>query len=153
MLDPAKSRFDGGIWVLIGLENVGIRTDRSGDRGGQHGPPMVLFSIRQRLDLDHEAIARLHRWWVHLRRTSPPEAAWAARLCHAVIADPMIPPQAWAAPTVALPLPLILGDRRFGIGEAGEPAGLPMPHVVGNGCRFFLLGSGIGLGLLLGQLT
>ena len=65
----------------------------------------------------------------------------------------MIPPQAWAVPTVSLPLPLILGDRRFGIGEAGEPAGWPMPHVVGHGCRFLLLGRGLGLGLRLGPLT
>jgi hypothetical protein len=47
----------------------------------------------------------------------------------------------------------ILGDSRFGIRQAGKPPGVPMPHVVCQGCGFFLLGSGIGLGLLLRQLT
>src|SRR5262245_23386006 len=100
MLDPAQARFYGGILVLIGLENVGIRTDLSADRGGQHGPSVVLFSICQGLDLDHEAIARLHRRWLQLRRPSPMGAARAAGRCHAVITDRMIPPQAWAAPAV-----------------------------------------------------
>jgi hypothetical protein len=54
---------------------------------------------------------------------------------------------------VALSLALILGDRRFGVGEAGKPPGLRLPHVVCQGSGFFLLGCGIGLGLLLGQLT
>jgi hypothetical protein len=54
---------------------------------------------------------------------------------------------------VSLPLALIGGNSRCGIGEAGEPLGVHMPHVVCQGCGFFLLGSGIGLRLLLRQLT
>jgi len=34
ILDPAKAGFYRGILVLIGLENIGIRTDLSVDRGG-----------------------------------------------------------------------------------------------------------------------
>src|SRR5262249_21281434 len=38
-------------------------------------------------------------------------------------------------------------------GQAGEPAGVHLPHVVGYGLRFLGLGTGIRVGLLLGQLT
>ena len=65
----------------------------------------------------------------------------------------MIPPRAGVAPAVALPLALIRGDSRFGIRPAGEPLGVHMPCVVGHGFGFFHLRGGIGLRLLLGQLT
>jgi hypothetical protein len=51
------------------------------------------------------------------------------------------------------PLALIRGDSRFGIGPAGEPAGLYLPHVGGHRLGFFLLRGCIGLGVLLRQLT
>jgi hypothetical protein len=70
-----------------------------------------------------------------------------------MIADRMIPLQAWTASAVSRPLALIRSDSGFGIGDAGAPAGVHLPYVVGHGCGCFLLGSGIGLGLLLGQLT
>jgi hypothetical protein len=65
----------------------------------------------------------------------------------------MIPPQAGPAPAVSLPLARILGDSRSGVGKADEPSRLHMPHVVCHGCGCFLLGRGLGLGVLLGQLT
>ena len=65
----------------------------------------------------------------------------------------MIPPEAWATPSVSRPLAFIRGDRCFGIRQAGEPSGLHMPCVVGHGCGFFHLRPGIALRLLLGQLT
>ena len=58
-----------------------------------------------------------------------------------------------AAPSVPRPLALILGDSRFGIGQAGEPPRLHLPHVVCHGLGFVHLCSGIALGLLLRQLT
>jgi hypothetical protein len=65
----------------------------------------------------------------------------------------MIPPQAGAAPAVSLSLALILGESRFGIGQAGEPPGLHVLHVGCHGFGFFPLRRCIGLSLLLGQLT
>jgi hypothetical protein len=65
----------------------------------------------------------------------------------------MIPPQAGAAPAVSRSLALIRGDRCFGIRQAGEPPRLHLPCVVGPGCGFLHLRRGIGLCLLLGQLT
>src|SRR5215470_15391730 len=114
---------------------------------------MVLFSIGQGLNLDHQTIARLDRRWGSLCGSSPSGAARAAGVCHAAIADGVIPPGTGPAPSAPRPLALILGASRFGIGQAGKPLGVHMPHVVCQGCGFFLLGSGIGLGLLLRQLT
>jgi hypothetical protein len=80
-------------------------------------------------------------------------AARAAGLCHAMIADFMIPPQAGAAPAGSLPLALILGDSRFGIRQAGASPRWHLSYVVDHGCGFFPLRRCIGLRLLLGQLT
>ena len=41
----------------------------------------------------------------------------------------------------------------LGIGPAGKPPGVHLPHVVGHSLRFFHLSRGRGLGLLLRQLT
>jgi hypothetical protein len=150
ILEPAKAGFYSGLVGLIGPKNVGSRTARRGARGGQHRPPIVLFSIGQSLDFDLKAIARLPRRGLPLRRTSSTGAARAARCCHTVIADRMIPPQAWAAASSSLAPALLRSDRRFGIGQAGEPPGVHVPHVVGPGGGFLLWGRGIGLGLLLG---
>ncbi len=57
VLDPTKSRFHGGILVLIGLENLGIRPYLRGHRRREYGPPIVLLWVTQDLDLDHHAIA------------------------------------------------------------------------------------------------
>ena len=48
---------------------------------------------------------------------------------------------------------LILGDGCFGIGQAGEPPRVHLPHVVCHRLRFFPLCRCIGLRLLLRQLT
>ena len=42
----------------------------------------------------------------------------AAGVCHDAIADGVIPPGTGPAPSVPRPLALILGDSRFGIGQA-----------------------------------
>jgi hypothetical protein len=63
MLDPAKARFHGGVWVLIGLENLHIRTALSAYRRGPSRPPLVLFRIGPGLNLHRQAIARLWRRW------------------------------------------------------------------------------------------
>jgi hypothetical protein len=54
---------------------------------------------------------------------------------------------------VALLPARIGGDGGLGIGPAGKPLGVPLPHVVSHGLRFLRLCSRIGLGVLLGQLT
>jgi hypothetical protein len=69
-----------------------------------------------------------------------------------MIADRMIPPQAWATPSVSRPLALILGASCFGVGPAGEPPALHVPYVVCHGLGFLLLSGCIGLGVLLRQL-
>src|SRR5262249_20532249 len=153
ILDPTKTRFHRGLLVLIGLENVGSSTDRSVDRGGQHRPPIVLFSLGQGLDLNHEAIARLYWRWGHLRRPAPTGAARAAGLCHAVIADRLIPPGAWAAASSSRPPALILRDGGFGIRLTGKPPGLYLLDVRRDGFGFLLLGGGISLCLLRRQLA
>jgi hypothetical protein len=48
---------------------------------------------------------------------------------------------------------LILGDGSLGIGPARKPLRLHLPRVGGYGLRFLCLGRGIGLRLLLRQLT
>jgi hypothetical protein len=61
MLDPAKARFDSGILVLIGLENVGIRTDLRVDRGGQHRPPIyqrITPAVRRRAAAESDRLVR-----------------------------------------------------------------------------------------------
>ena len=69
------------------------------------------------------------------------------------IADRVIPPRARPAPATSLSPALILDDGGLGIGLAGEPPGVHLPPVGGHGLGFPGLGCGIGLGLLLRQLT
>src|SRR5262249_41359949 len=153
MLAPAKARFDSGILVLIGLENVGIWTALRADCGGQHGPSIVLFRVGQGLDRNHETIARLHRLRVGLRRTAPPSPARTARVGDDTLAYRMIPPRVWTATTPARRLVLTLRDSRFSIRFTGKPARLHMLDMLHDGFGFLRLRSGIGLGLLLRQLT
>jgi hypothetical protein len=93
VLHPAQARFSRGILIVIGLKNVGIRTDLRVDRCGQHRPPRVLFRIGEGLDLSLEPIARRRRGRVRLRWPSPPSTARAAGVCDEVIADGVIPPR------------------------------------------------------------
>jgi len=153
VLDPTKTRLYCGILLLIGFENLCVRTPLSTYRGGQHCPPIVDLSIGQGVHLYHEAIARLGRRRVGLRRTTPTGTARAATRCHEARAERVIPPGARPAPAAARSLTLIGGDGGLGIGPAGKPLGVHLPHVVGNGLRFLLLRTGIRLGMLLGQLT
>src|SRR5262245_37773844 len=153
MLDPAKAGVHCGILVLIGLENVDIRTGLRGNCGGQHRPPLALFSIGQRLDLDHEAIARLGRGRVRLGWTSPTGTVRAASVGHNAIAYRMIAPGAWAATSSALLLALICCQGGFGIRQAGKPLRLDTLGVVCHRLGFLRLGDGIRLGLLLRELT
>jgi len=45
VLDPSQTRFSCRVLLLIGLENLGIRTDLSAYRRGQHGPAIVLIRM------------------------------------------------------------------------------------------------------------
>src|SRR5215471_9955539 len=153
MLAPPQTRFHGGILVLIGLKNLSIRAVLRADRSGQHRPPLVLFSLGQGLNLDHQTLACRERRGGSLCGASPAAAARAAGVCHAARADGVRPPGTGPAPSASRPLALIRGESRFGIGPAGKPPSVPMPHVVCQGCGFLLLGSGRGLGVLLRPLT
>jgi len=57
ILDPTKTRFHGGILVLIGLENLCIRTSLRAYRRGEDGPSIVFLWVPQSFDFDHHAIA------------------------------------------------------------------------------------------------
>jgi hypothetical protein len=139
--------------VLIGWENVGIRTDLRVDRGGQHGPPMVLLRIGQGCDLNGETRARLHRRGGPLRRTSPAGASRAAGRGHDGRADRMRPPRAGAAPAVSLPLALRRGTSRVGLRQAGEPLGGHLLYVMSHGFGFVSLSRGGGLRVRRGPWT
>jgi hypothetical protein len=152
-LDPATAGFHRRGLLLIGLENLGVRTHRSTHRGGQPRPPIVLLSLGQSLDLDHEALARLGRRRVGLGRTSPTGAARAAARCPDARAERVLSPGVRPAPAAALPPAFIVGTGGLGIGQAGEPLRLHLPPVVGPGLGFLRLRTGIRLGMLLGQLT
>jgi hypothetical protein len=65
----------------------------------------------------------------------------------------MIPPGTWAAPALPRPLARIRGASRFGIGQAGDPPRLHLPHGVCYGLGVFLLRSYLGLRWLLRPLT
>ena len=128
-------------------------TDLSAHRRGQHRPSILLLHVGQGLDLNHQAIACLRRWRVCLRWTSAARAARAADVCHEAIADGVIPPGAWTAPAASLAPALIRCDSRFGIRLTRKPLRVDILHLVGDGCGFLRLGSRIGLGVLLRQLT
>jgi hypothetical protein len=114
---------------------------------------MVFLGMTQPLDLHPQAIAGLGRGGVRLRWPASPGAARAAALCHDAIAARVIPPGARPAASATLPAALILGHGGLGIGPAGAPPGVHLPHGVGHGLRFLHLRSCRGLGLLLRQLT
>jgi hypothetical protein len=139
--------------LLIGLENLGIGTDLRAHRGGQHGPSVVFFRIIQGLNFDHKAIAGLQRYWGRLGWPSALRPPRGAGVSHDAIVDGMIPPGLGPAASSSRPPVLILCKRRCGICLTGKPAGLDTLDVLGDGARFLLLRSGIGLRLLLGQLT
>src|SRR5215510_13324261 len=123
ILEPAKTRFHGGILVLIGLENLPIRTALLAYRRSQDRPPIVLFRIGQGLNLNRQAIARLERRWGPLRWPASTGPARAAGVCYEAIADRVIPPGTWTAPAAARPPAFIRCQGRVGVGEAGKPPG------------------------------
>src|SRR5262249_43975297 len=139
--------------LLIGLENFRIRTGLRAYRRCQHRPAIVLFRVRPALHLHDEAKARFQRWWRRLRWPSPTGTARAACVCHQAIADHVIAPGTWAAASPALATPLIVCSGSFRVWQAGKP---PRLHLCDVGChrlRFLCLPGGIGLGLLVCQLT
>jgi hypothetical protein len=153
VLDPAKARFHGRLLLLIGLENLGIRTDLSAHRRGEHRPPISFFGLVQGLDLHGAARARLCRGRGGLRRTSPARPTRAAGVGHDAIAYGMIPPG--LGPAAAPPRAPVLGlrDRRFGIRLTGKPPRLRMRDVRNDRFGFLCLCRAICLGLLLRQLA
>src|SRR4029434_8141933 len=102
---------------------------------------------------DHEAIPCFSWGWVRLRWAASTGAARTARLGHAMIADRMIPPWAWRAPSPSRPPHLILRDGGCGIRLTGKPPGVHLLDVRRDGFGFLRLRGGIGLRLLLGQLA
>ena len=136
---------------MLGLEKIDIRTDLRGHRGGQHRPPLVRFSLGQRLDCAPEAIARLGRGRVRLGWTSPTSTARAAGVGHKAIASRVITPGVWAATASARLLALIRGQGSCGIRPAGTPLGLYLLDGRRDGFGFLCLGGSLGLGLLLRQ--
>jgi hypothetical protein len=115
--------------------------------------PLSSLRIGQGYHRYLQTVARLRRWWVRLRGTSPPHASGAAGLCHDTIADRMIPPGAWAAAPPSRPPALIRRAGRCGIRLTRKPPGLHVLDVRRDDCGFLRLGGGIGLGLLLRQLV
>jgi hypothetical protein len=146
LLAPATVGGYRGILILRGLEHVGIRTARSVDRGGAHSPPLVRFSMGQRLDLPHEALARLPRWWLHLRGPSPPHAAPAAGVGYDALAYRMISPGLGPAAAPSRPPVLRRRERRCGRRRTGQPAGWHALHGLCNRSRGLRCGGGRGLG-------
>jgi hypothetical protein len=65
----------------------------------------------------------------------------------------VIAPGVSAAPSAARLPALIRGNRRCGIRLTRQPLRLDMLHMVGDGGGFLLLGHGIGVALLPGQLA
>jgi hypothetical protein len=153
MLDPAKARFYSGVLPLIGLENLGIGTDRSADRRGQYRPSIILFSVVQGLDLDHKAITGLCRGWSRLGWPPTPCTPCGARGSHDAIPYRVIPPGLGPAATPTWSPVLILCNGRCGIRLTGQPPGLHLLHVRSDGAGFLPLRVRIRLRLLLGQLT
>jgi hypothetical protein len=147
VLDPPNARFHGGRLVLIGLEHRGSRACLRGHRRGAYRPPLVFCGVTQHLDLHHHAIARRARGSVCLRWPSSTGAARGAGLGSEAIADRVIPPRARPAPSASLPPARIRGDGGLGIGPAGEPPGVHLPHVGCHGLGCPGWGGGIGLGV------
>src|SRR5262249_19822190 len=139
--------------LLIGLEHFRIRTGLRAYRRCQHRPAIVLFRVRPALPVHAEAIARFQRWGRRLRWPSPPGTARAAGVCPPAVADHVIAPGTWAAASPALPTPLIVCYGSFRVWQAGKT---PRLHLCDVGChrlRFLCLPGGLGLGLLVCQLT
>src|SRR5262252_6877866 len=65
----------------------------------------------------------------------------------------MVPPGLRLTPTPPLPTPVVLRNRRLGVGRAGKPAGVHALDVLSNALGLFGLGGGIGGGRLLSQLA
>ena len=151
ILAPAKAGVHRGVWVLIGLEKIDIRTDLRGHRGGPHRPPLVRFSLGQRLDFAPEALARLGRGRVRLGWTSPTSTARAAGVGHKARASRVRTPGVWAATASARLLALIRCQGSFGIRQAGTPLGLSLLDGRRDGFGCLGWGGRIGLGLLLRQ--
>src|SRR5688572_21165993 len=65
----------------------------------------------------------------------------------------MVPPWPGAPATPSLPLAFILSNSAFRIGHTRKPPGFQTPHIRSEHLGFLGLGNGIGMALLLGQLT
>src|SRR5690349_10627438 len=107
--------------LLIGLENLGICTDLRADRGGQHGPALVLLRVGQPRDLDHKALARFRWGGVGLRRTAPPRSPPLAGGGPDMRVDRVIPPGLGPAAAPARPAVLVRRDRGGGLCLTSQP--------------------------------
>ena len=100
-----------------------------------------------------QVIADLDLGYLALRRTaSTPPLCEGVDRYHTIV-ERMIAPEARRAAPSSLTTTCIVGDRRLGVGCAGNPAGFNTLDMLGDALGLFGLGGGIGHGRLLGQLT
>jgi hypothetical protein len=139
--------------VVIGLENLGIRTDLSPNWGRQDRPPLLGLALSPALHLHEHSVALLHLRPFCCRRTSParPSLPLAERLD--AIAQGRKTPGPGPAPPDAGGAAFIDRDGRFGVCRTGirwRRDGLDMRrHLV----RFLGGCCGSRLGFPLGQGT
>jgi len=139
--------------VLIGLENLCIRSLLRAHRRGEYRPPIVVLSVGECLNLNPHTISHFGREGVGRRGTSPTRTARAACGGHDALADRMIAPGTWAAASLALPLALIRSYSSISIRQARNPLRLHPLAMLCHGWGFLRLCPGRRVGVLVRQLT
>jgi hypothetical protein len=153
ILDPAKAWLYRDMLLLIGLEDLRIRTHFWLYRRGQDRPPVRVRGGDQDLPVYDEAIADLDLGPLGLRWTAAlgPFLGDADRFY--TIVEGVIAPGVRRVTPPALATAFIIGDGRLGVGRTGKPAGFHAPDVLGKTLGFLGLGCGIGFSSLGGQLA
>jgi hypothetical protein len=150
VLAPANARCHGGVLLLIGRAKRRVCPGRRASRGGQHRPSLRRCRVAPRLDLDHEARARLRRGGVRLRWTAQARPPHAAGVGHDARAAGMRSPALGPPASPAWPPGLIRGDGRCGLRLTGKPPRLHLRAVGRDSFGFFGLCRALSLGLLRG---
>lgn len=141
MLDPAKAGLPGGLLLLIGLEQLGIRTYFRRHRGGQDSPSGSVLGGHHGLWVDHQARAALTRGGLCLGRPPSARALFGNAAGRHTIVPGMLTPGAGlaAAPPVAPPVVFRHGRRR--VGAPGQPPGFDALAVLRAPRRLLGVGS------------
>src|SRR6516164_9409071 len=141
MLDPAKAGLPGGLLLLIGLEQLGIRTYFRRHRGGQDSPSGSVLGGHHGLWVDHQARAALTRGGLCLGRPPSARALFGNADGRHTIVPGMLTPGAGlaAAPPVAPPVVCRHGRRR--VGAPGQPPGFDALAVLRAPRRLLGVGS------------